>query len=164
MKSYHADSGRGLASLLARDHPVPHPGPREALVRVHASSLNAWGFSVLKGTHPLPVNRDVVMCAYGAGEVAAVGPGVSRVAIAGRVSILRNKKGVREDRHQPTAAGAIPVMGVFNAKDHRIHARVPRWSVRRPAHLGYGILRPGGRRVCARAPFVRRRDADGETN
>ena len=41
MTSYHAESGGGLASLVARSHPVPRPGRREVLVRVRANSLNA---------------------------------------------------------------------------------------------------------------------------
>src|SRR4030095_2184313 len=86
MKSYHANSGGGLASLVAREHPVPQPGLREVLVRVRANSLNAREFSVLAGTYPLPVKPDVIMCADGAGEIAAIGPGVRRVAIGDRVA------------------------------------------------------------------------------
>jgi hypothetical protein len=41
MKSYHANSGGGLASIIAKDHPIPEPGPHEILVRVQANSLNA---------------------------------------------------------------------------------------------------------------------------
>jgi NADPH:quinone reductase-like Zn-dependent oxidoreductase len=86
MKSYHAESGGGLASLVAKDHPVPQPGPREVLMRVRANSLNAREFSVLAGTYPLPVKPDVVMCADGAGEIVAAGPGVSRAAVGDRVA------------------------------------------------------------------------------
>jgi NADPH:quinone reductase-like Zn-dependent oxidoreductase len=86
MKSYHAESGGGLTSLVAKDHPAPQPGPCEVLVRVRANSLNAREFSVLAGTYPLPVKPDVVMCADGAGEIAAVGPGVSLVAVGDRVA------------------------------------------------------------------------------
>jgi NADPH:quinone reductase-like Zn-dependent oxidoreductase len=81
MKSYHATSGAGLAGLTLKDHPDPSPGPREVLVRVRANSLNYRELSVLRGTYPLPVKADVVMCADGAGEVAAVGEGVTRVKV-----------------------------------------------------------------------------------
>src|SRR5262245_7411117 len=86
MKSYHATSGGGLASLAAREHPVPQPGAGEVLIRVRANSLNAREFSVLQGTYPLPVKPDVVMCADGAGEIVAVGQHVSRAAVGDRVA------------------------------------------------------------------------------
>jgi NADPH:quinone reductase-like Zn-dependent oxidoreductase len=86
MRSYHANSGAGLASLVARDHPVPQPGPGEVLMRVRANSLNARELSVLQGTYPLPVKPDVVMCADGAGEIVALGSGVSRGAVGDKVA------------------------------------------------------------------------------
>jgi NADPH:quinone reductase-like Zn-dependent oxidoreductase len=86
MKSYHANSGGGLASLVVKEHPIPEPSAYEVLVRVRANSLNAREFSVLAGTYPLPVKRDVVMCADGAGEVVAIGAKVTRVAIGDRVA------------------------------------------------------------------------------
>ena len=86
MKSYHGTSGGGLASLVLREHPVPDPGPREVLVQVRANSLNARELSVLRGTYPLPVKPDVIMCADGAGSVEAVGPQVTRVRVGDRVA------------------------------------------------------------------------------
>ena len=56
------------------------------LVRVRANSLNARELSVLAGTYPLPVKPDVVMCADGAGEIAAAGQDVRRWAIGDRVA------------------------------------------------------------------------------
>jgi NADPH:quinone reductase-like Zn-dependent oxidoreductase len=86
MKSYHATSGSGLASLVAKEHPIPRPGPHEVLVRMYANSLNARELSILRGTYPLPVKPDVVMCSDGAGQVEAVGATVTRVRVGDRVS------------------------------------------------------------------------------
>jgi NADPH:quinone reductase-like Zn-dependent oxidoreductase len=86
MKSYHANSGGGLASLVAKEHPVPQPGPYEVLIRVRANSLNAREFLVFQGTYPLPVKPDVVMCADGAGEIVALGQDVSRAAVGDRMA------------------------------------------------------------------------------
>jgi NADPH:quinone reductase-like Zn-dependent oxidoreductase len=86
MRSYHATSGAGLEGLVLREHDEPVPGQREVLVRVRASSLNFREVSVLRGTYPLPVKPDVVMGADGAGEVVALGPGVTRVRVGDRVA------------------------------------------------------------------------------
>jgi NADPH:quinone reductase-like Zn-dependent oxidoreductase len=84
--AYHANSGAGLTGLTLKEHSEPEPGPREVLLRVRANSLNARELSVLRGTYPLPVKPDVVMGADGAGEVVAIGPGVSRLAVGDRVA------------------------------------------------------------------------------
>ena len=34
MRSYHAESGGGLASLVVKEHPVRQPGAHEVLIRV----------------------------------------------------------------------------------------------------------------------------------
>ena len=86
MKSWHAESGGGIEGLVCKEHEQPVPGGREVLVKVRANSLNARELSVLRGTYPLPVKPDVVMCADGAGEVVELGPGVTRVAIGDRIA------------------------------------------------------------------------------
>jgi len=86
MKSWHLTMGAGLDGLVLKDHEVRQPGPHEVLVRVHAASLNYREISILKhGRYPLPVKPDVVALCDGAGEVAALGAGVSRVALGDRV-------------------------------------------------------------------------------
>jgi len=86
VKSYHANSGAGLEGLTLKQHDEPRPGLREVLVRVRANSLNFRELSVLRGKYPLPVKPDVVMGADGAGEIVALGEGVTRVKIGDRVA------------------------------------------------------------------------------
>src|SRR5262249_2805090 len=86
MKSYHGSSGGGITSVVLKEHQKPEPGPGEVLVRVHANSLNAPARSVPRGTYPLPVKPDVVMCADGAGSIEAVGASVTRVQVGDRVA------------------------------------------------------------------------------
>src|SRR5262245_17172788 len=86
MKSYHANSGAGITGLTLREHEEPKHGQREVLIRVKANSLNFRELMVLRGNYPLPVKPDVVMGADGAGEIVAVGAGVSRVKVGDRVA------------------------------------------------------------------------------
>jgi NADPH:quinone reductase-like Zn-dependent oxidoreductase len=85
MKSYHANKGAGLASLIVKEHDIPVPGPHEVLVRIRANSLNYRELMILRGTYPLPVKPDVVVLCDGAGEVVTVGSDVTRAKPGDRV-------------------------------------------------------------------------------
>lgn len=67
----------------AVDRPVGKPGPGQVLVRVRASSLNFHDNINLMGLLPGPWPR--VPMSDGAGEVAAVGPGVDGLQVGDRV-------------------------------------------------------------------------------
>ena len=87
MRSFHLEcSGAGLAGLRLRDEPDPTPGPGEALVAIRANSLSFRELMVLRGDYVLPVKPDVVPLSDGAGEVVAVGEGVTRVKRGDRVA------------------------------------------------------------------------------
>jgi NADPH:quinone reductase-like Zn-dependent oxidoreductase len=87
MKSYHANLGAGLDGLVMKEHDVPVPGPREVLLRVRACSLSFRELMVLVlGFYPLPIRPDVVPVSDGAGEIVAVGSGVTRVKVGDRVT------------------------------------------------------------------------------
>jgi NADPH:quinone reductase-like Zn-dependent oxidoreductase len=85
MRSYHVNPGAGLAGLTLQEHDEPSPGPQEVLVRMRAVSLNFRDLMILRGIYPLPVKPDVVAVSDGAGEVAAVGEGVTRANVGDRV-------------------------------------------------------------------------------
>lgn len=86
MRSFHAGLGVGLEGIVRREHPDPTPGRREVLLRVRAVSLNARELSiVVDGQYPLPVRPDVIAVSDGAGEVIAVGEGVTRARVGDRV-------------------------------------------------------------------------------
>lgn len=76
--------GRGTVKLAQVDSPTP--GPRQLLVRVHASALNRADLLQTLGLYPAPpgVPQDIPGLEY-AGVVEGVGPGVGRFAPGDRV-------------------------------------------------------------------------------
>src|SRR5688500_988819 len=85
MQAYEIRGSFGYENLVRVERPDPQPGPGEVLVRVRAVSLNFRDHLTVTGAYnprqPLPL----VPCSDGAGEVLAVGEGVSRVKVGDRV-------------------------------------------------------------------------------
>ncbi len=86
MKAYRIDSPDGLDALKQVDLPRPAPGPGEILVRVRACSLNYRDLSMPHGGYPRNDKSPLIPLSDGAGEVAAVGPGVTEFAEGDRVA------------------------------------------------------------------------------
>lgn len=76
----------GLGNLVIEDRPDPKPKAGEVLVRVRASSLNYHDFIVALGGIPTPNGR--IPMSDGAGEVVAVGEGVTKWKTGDRVISL----------------------------------------------------------------------------
>lgn len=81
MRVHRAESGR----LVRREEPVPEPRWGEVLVRVRAASLNYRDLLILDGDHFTNGPGALVPLSDAAGEVAAVGEGVTRFATGDRV-------------------------------------------------------------------------------
>ncbi len=108
--------------VLVEDHPDPQPGSGEILVRVRAAGLNGADILQRKGAYPAPPGspEDIPGLEL-AGEVAALGPGVTRFAEGDRVMAIvggggqaqlavvheRQLMPVPEDLDWP-AAGGLP--------------------------------------------------------
>jgi len=86
MKAYHIDRFGSVGGIVRRSSEDPRPGPKEILMRVCASSLNYRDLMVLKGGGRGPTKIGVVPLSDGAGEVAAIGEGVTRVKIGDRIA------------------------------------------------------------------------------
>ncbi len=113
MKSYHANSGSGIAGLTLKQHPDPRPGPREVLLQVRANSLNFRELSVLRGTYPLPVKPDVIMAADGVGEIVGLGEGVTRAKLGDRVAVAMFPRWIDGPfawEHAPQIGGSLDGM------------------------------------------------------
>ena len=88
MQAYEIQGGFGLDRLARVERPDPVAGPGQVLLRLRAASLNYRDLMMIEGSYnprqPLPL----IPCSDGAGEVVAVGEGVSRVAVGDRVATL----------------------------------------------------------------------------
>jgi NADPH:quinone reductase-like Zn-dependent oxidoreductase len=86
MEAYRIDRFASVDGIVLRTSEDPRPGRKEILMRVRASALNYRDLMVLKGEGRGPTKLGVVPLSDGAGEVVAVGDGVTRVKIGGRVA------------------------------------------------------------------------------
>ncbi|SAV16599.1 zinc-dependent alcohol dehydrogenase family protein [Klebsiella pneumoniae] len=77
----------GLTNLCLEDVATPVPGPGELLVKVGAVSLNYRDKAIVEGFYePHLVPRPLIPVSDAAGEVVAVGDGVTRFAVGDRVN------------------------------------------------------------------------------
>src|SRR6266853_1695558 len=86
MEADRIDRFGSVDGIVLRSSEDPRPGPKEILMRVRASSLNYRDLMVLKGGGRGPTKLSVVPLSDGAGEVAAIGDGVTRVKIGDRIA------------------------------------------------------------------------------
>jgi NADPH:quinone reductase-like Zn-dependent oxidoreductase len=68
------------------ERPTPQPGPGEVLIRIHAISINYRDLLMVKGLYNPKMKLPRIPCSDGAGEVAAVGEGVTRWKPGDRVA------------------------------------------------------------------------------
>lgn len=85
MKAYQLQGQAGPDSLRLAELPEPVAGPGEVLVRVRANSLNYRDLMIADGRYG-KVELPLVPLSDGAGEVAAMGPGVTRWRVGDRVA------------------------------------------------------------------------------
>ena len=85
-EAYRIDRFGSVDGILLQSSEDPRPGLREVLMRVRATSLNYRDLMVLKGGGRGPTKLGVVPLSDGAGEVAAIGDGVTRVKVGDRIA------------------------------------------------------------------------------
>ncbi len=85
MKAYEVRETTGLEGLHLNAHrPEPVPGPGQIVVRMRAAALNYRDQGVIKGAYGY-TKFPVIPLSDGAGEVVAIGPGVTQFKAGDRV-------------------------------------------------------------------------------
>jgi NADPH:quinone reductase-like Zn-dependent oxidoreductase len=111
MKSWLLERG-GRESLHLVDISEPKPGPEQILVRTTAVSLNFRDKLVIEDKYPLPVSYPLVPGSDLAGEVVAVGSGVSRFKVGDQVISLFRPRWLRgvpsREVTRETLGGPLP--------------------------------------------------------
>lgn len=87
-RAYQIGNQKGLASLVLTERPDPVPGPDQVVVRTRAAALNHRDLAILHGRYLGPKPAERIPLADGAGDVIAVGSGVSRVKVGDRVTAV----------------------------------------------------------------------------
>src|SRR6201981_1928386 len=86
VEAYRIERFGSVDGIVLQSSEDRGPGLREILMRVRATSLNYRDLMVLKGGGRGPTKLGVIPLSDGAGEVAAIGEGGTRVKIADRIS------------------------------------------------------------------------------
>lgn len=86
----------GPEVLQPETRPAPQPGPGEILVKVHAAGVNRPDVSQRLGKYPPPPGASDLPGLEVAGEVAALGEGVTRWAVGDKVCGLAHGGGYAE--------------------------------------------------------------------
>jgi NADPH:quinone reductase-like Zn-dependent oxidoreductase len=128
MRRYHLE-GKGIARLRLIDEAPPAPGAGQLLVALRANSLNQRDLMVVEGR--LPIKAGVVPLSDGAGEVVAVGSGVTRFRVGDRV-VGAFRQGWITGRIDPALRGAADLggaidgmLGAWALLDQQGLARIP---------------------------------------
>jgi NADPH:quinone reductase-like Zn-dependent oxidoreductase len=99
--------GAGIEALGKVERPEPKPAHRQVLVKVAACSLNFRDLGIVRGTYRMPVRENIVPLSDGAGEVVAVGPGVTRVKAGDKVAGCFFQRWVGGEPPSDVQAGAL---------------------------------------------------------
>ena len=86
MRAFEIRSADGIDALHLADRPSPEPGAGEVLVRMRATSLNYRDLMTVQDPEGRRLPYPRIPNSDGAGEVVAIGAGVSRFRPGDRVA------------------------------------------------------------------------------
>jgi NADPH:quinone reductase-like Zn-dependent oxidoreductase len=107
MKSWRFIEGFGPDHLRLVDLPELTPGPGQAVVRVRACSLNYRDLVISRGGYGRAAKVPLTPLSDGAGEVVAVGAGVTRVKPGDRVCATFMQRWLEGEPNDDKAASAL---------------------------------------------------------
>lgn len=110
MKAVEIFPAFGIDNLRIADRPEPEPGPNEVKIRVRAVSLNFRDLKTVEGVNYPSIELPRIPCSDGAGEIAAVGSGVTDLKVGDRVMGLFMPTW---QRGSVTPADAVAAQGGF---------------------------------------------------
>lgn len=115
MKVYEVQKGStSMEGLRRAERPESEAGWHQVLIRVRAVSLNYRDHMVVIGQYiGGPIARDTIPCSDGAGEVVAVGPGVTRFKTGDRVAGTFFQVWVDGPRTKLVPALGVPLDGTL---------------------------------------------------
>jgi NADPH:quinone reductase-like Zn-dependent oxidoreductase len=93
--------------LELTDAAVRLPGDHEVLIRVRATSLNRRDVFVMKGQYPVGSRDSIVPLSDGAGEIVAIGHGVTRFRVGDRVAGIFFQNWLSGRPPEKVASGAL---------------------------------------------------------
>ncbi len=164
MKAYEIQHfGINNLAMVEREDPLPKAG--QVLIKFHAASLNYRDFMVVTGTYNPKMKLPAIPFSDGAGEVAAIGDGVTKWKIGDRVMPIfaqgwLDGETSEEKRRTSLGAGAQwdGVLREYAAFDQESVVRIPE-------HLSYeeAATLPCGALTAWNALTVAGRIKSGET-
>jgi NADPH:quinone reductase-like Zn-dependent oxidoreductase len=117
MRAWQLAAGAtSLDDLSLVELPTPQPGVGEVAIKVHACSLNYRDAAIVRGMYMGgPVPAPIVPLSDGAGEVVAVGAGVTRFKVGDRVAgtFFQNWADGPPNPHAGAALGAAGAPGML---------------------------------------------------
>lgn len=110
MRAWQITGSYSIDGLTLSTLPESVPGPGQITVAIKAVSLNFRDLLVAKGLYSRKLPLPLTICSDGAGEVAAVGEGVTRFKPGDRVAGIFMQSWIAGE---PTEAKARSAMGAF---------------------------------------------------
>lgn len=125
----------GIDALQIAERDIPPPAAGQVLVRVRAVSLNFRDLRVVQGFYDPRMSMPRVPFSDGAGEVAAVGPGVTRCGVGDRVAGIFMQDWLTGEARESYGASALG--GAIDGMLSEYVALPEHGVVPLPAHLSF---------------------------